>query len=812
LHLNDGGQKLTVYLKREQRVSWKVRIVSALSGFGFVSRSVREARILQALQRESIGCPEWLAVGEDNHGKAFLLVREIENAVDLASHLRSQLTIDYRAQLARSLGAAVARIHEAGFSHPDLYAKHILITPSDGRIHFLDWQRSQRYRYVAWRRRCRDLAALHATVADEIAKPRERALCLMAYLRGEPVEGAAPLPFSSATLNAARAAVEEVTRRLLRRRHIREKRQPPLEPAAQEWIKIDGEALCVTSAFRETWPDGTPDWLALDRQPLAPGRVVTHRWLALSPEHRTLLVRRRSQRPLAALWAWLKRRPLASPEQQQAALLFRLHRHAVPAPRVLAMGQRSSFLGRQESFLLIEPAGDAVPLDVWLTRQGPNRKSQSQAMRRWRLLHEAGALLHRMHDASCFLDRSGRGAACPLAVRDAADDIPRIVLANVENVSVRRQSLPNLEQRDLELVKGTLVASGCGDLDLERFAAGYSATTTVEETAAVQARPQAGTASGPPTALRMPAPNGVQDVEPYPATTVWQRWLHGVRRVLQRPDWPQFAGSDWAERIMEISVTDRFHAKQGRSTGRWILEQPNEEGGPPRRLAVYLKRHYELPWWRGVMALLWPRGQWSPALQEWQHLEWARQQGVPVPEVVAAAEFIGPRGQFRSFLAVEELAGMLPLHEAIPLAAERLDPATFRKWKKTLVAEMARLSRMLHDRRCFHKDLYLCHFYIAREDTATLLDWRGRVWLIDLHRLTYHRWTSWLWQIKDLAQLLYSSDITGVDVRDRLAFWREYREMGSSPRYDRFLQKWVLFKWRRYRAHNSRRKRLWQNS
>ena len=263
---------------------------------------------------------------------------------------------------------------------------------------------------------------------------------------------------------------------------------------------------------------------------------------------------------------------------------------------------------------------------------------------------------------------------------------------------------------------------------------------------------------------------------------------------------------------MEATVTDRFHEKQGRSTGRWILEKPDASGGPPRRLAVYLKRHHELPWWHGLGALLWPRGQWSPAMQECRHLEWARQQGVPVPEVVAAAEFIGPWGRLRSCLAVEELTDMLPLHEAVPLAAARLDPATFRLWKKTLVAEMARLARMLHDRRCFHKDLYLCHFYIAKEDTTALQTWRGRVFLIDLHRLTYHRWTWWLWQVKDLAQLLYSSEVTGVDVRDRLAFWREYREMGTSPRVDLFLRRWVLFKWRRYRNHNLRRKKHWQIS
>ncbi len=56
----------------------------------------------------------------------------------------------------------------------------------------------------------------------------------------------------------------------------------------------------------------------------------------------------------------------------------------------------------------------------------------------------------------------------------------------------------------------------------------------------------------------------------------WQRLFSGVRRLRQRADWDRFAGTDWADWIMQTAVTDRFHAKQGRSTGRWVLE--NEAG------------------------------------------------------------------------------------------------------------------------------------------------------------------------------------------------------------------------------------------
>jgi heptose I phosphotransferase len=280
--------------------------------------------------------------------------------------------------------------------------------------------------------------------------------------------------------------------------------------------------------------------------------------------------------------------------------------------------------------------------------------------------------------------------------------------------------------------------------------------------------------------------------------TLWQRLRQGVRRLRHRDDWAVFAGPDWAEHILDVAVTDRFHAKQGRSTGRWILYQDE------RRLAVYLKRHYRLPWWQGWLAALRPEGGWSPALQEWRHLEWARKEGFPVPAAVAAGEWIGPWGRLQSFLAVEELTDMLPLHEAIPAAARHFDPKAFQLWKRGLIAEMARLTRSLHQRRRFHKDLYLCHFYIPQKYTVHLPQWQGQVHLIDLHRLGHHPWVWRLWQVKDLAQLLYSSEIFGVTARDRLRFWRAYLTSQRDPLAASWLRWAVRAKWKRYRGHNQR--------
>ena len=220
--------------------------------------------------------------------------------------------------------------------------------------------------------------------------------------------------------------------------------------------------------------------------------------------------------------------------------------------------------------------------------------------------------------------------------------------------------------------------------------------------------------------------------------------------------------------IMALEGGDRHHRKQGRSTARVRFDAV---GAP---LSVYLKRHYRLPAWDRVRALVHPSGRYSPAAAEWAHLERARGLGITVPEVVAAGERIGPWGHLQSYLMVAELVDQAPLHEAIPALAATLAPAAFARLKRALVIEMAEMVARLHAAHAFHKDLYLCHFFLPPDGFQP--SGTGRLCLIDLHRLAVHRWSSVRWRCKDLGQLLFSTvGVLGVDDRDRLRFWKHYR-------------------------------------
>lgn len=285
--------------------------------------------------------------------------------------------------------------------------------------------------------------------------------------------------------------------------------------------------------------------------------------------------------------------------------------------------------------------------------------------------------------------------------------------------------------------------------------------------------------------------------------SLWQRLTRGFRVLHSDPDWNAIAGPGWADRIMQESVTDRFHAKQGRSIGRWALTVNG------RRISVYLKRHYRLPRLRGLLAAFFPGRPWSPGLEEQDNLNWVRAQGIPAPRAAAAGQFVGPWGKLQGFIAVEELDGMLPLHQAVPLAFETLPPEEFDRWKRGLTAELARLSRELHSRNAFHKDLYFCHFYIPEAMTRDVpANWRNEVYMIDLHRLGRHTLTRLWWFVKDLAQLLYSSEVPGVTARDRVRFWKLYRESWPGRPPSNGIRSFIRIKWQLYRRHNQRSTRF----
>jgi tRNA A-37 threonylcarbamoyl transferase component Bud32 len=427
VRLGDGA--LVAFLKKEHRVPWRDRLASAWAGFGLASKSRREFALLSALHREGIGCAEPLAAGEAK-GRAFLLLRAIAEADDLRTFLQENRDRPHVVRaVARQLGAELARLHAAGFSHLDLYSKHIqLVFDYDtgrARFYFLDWQRGRRRPAPA--SRLRELAALDATLSEELAAGRDRLACLHAYLRRWAGPGAAP------SLSRAMRLVSRWAAILLRRRRIHELRQPPLPTETQNLIWLDGEALCVARQFLAAYGGRPPAYLT-NMGPLEIGQVRFSR-VPLPGQGWATLVQRVTSRPWRWLWSRLCGRRLVSAELEQAIILFRLQRYGLITPTLLAFGQRQLRPWQTQSFLLIQQPADSVRL----------LRAAEEPINGPRLFQEAGVVLRRMHEAGCYLaDCSDKEIAQLFQVQKR-----RIVLGSVAGVQRLHRSCARWVRRDL---------------------------------------------------------------------------------------------------------------------------------------------------------------------------------------------------------------------------------------------------------------------------------------------------------------------------------------------------------------------------
>jgi len=237
--------------------------------------------------------------------------------------------------------------------------------------------------------------------------------------------------------------------------------------------------------------------------------------------------------------------------------------------------------------------------------------------------------------------------------------------------------------------------------------------------------------------------------------------------------------------------------------GRFIIRTTLPDGAGQER-PVYLKVYPGDGFWDRIKSRIFGHlALRSPAQVERANLSWASAHGIPVPRVISAApELLQQESASISLLVTEELSGMSALHVLIPTAARTVTPANFRRWKHDLGDEIARLARCLHQTDRFHKDLYLCHFFLPDVAVTDLMPVRGRLHLLDFLRLKQHRWNKRRWQVKDLAELLYSSDVPGIDTRDRLRFMHAYLGCRKLNQKGRRLVRSVVRKAARYRRQN----------
>jgi tRNA A-37 threonylcarbamoyl transferase component Bud32 len=467
LRVRVGGESFI--LKKEHRVRWRDRLANTWEGFGWSSKSIREAFILTQLRGVGLAAPEVAAYGEEG-ARAFLLVRDEAEMADLRVALAQPLADETRRNLAAALGRELARLHAAGFEQPDLFAKHVLagLELTGWQFCFLDWQRSRRNGRLTWQQRTRDLAALDASLAASLAGDRLRLACLRAYLREAiarlqteaPRERGNVPPLLGATLvpplRRVAPAIRAAATKLLTRRKIRELCQPPLPAGAQQllWLHED-ERLCVARDFFDEMRGQLPACLWLSPLPRSEADHLEKQAVSLTRKRSGWFVRRWSRVPSGGP----RSEKFPAPEFAAASMLFRLERFGVRGPRVLALGHFLVAPTQRFSFLLTEPIA-ASPLEHYLRSRGP---AELRAC-----LEKAGRVLRQIHEAG-YRVRVPEGLLHFWAVADATGSV---VLADIEHLEPSNQSWLELARVDLPRVFAA-AANLVPRREMLRFLRGY---------------------------------------------------------------------------------------------------------------------------------------------------------------------------------------------------------------------------------------------------------------------------------------------------------------------------------------------------
>lgn len=416
-----GGEPVIIYLKRRWGRAAGRSWTDLLRLKWPACATAREWFNIQRLAAAGIPVADPVAWGRaagPEGPRTLLAVREVRG-LSLASWL-DRLTPGGAepgprsvAQVSAAVGKAVRRLHDAGYSFPDLYAKHLFLEEAGGeapRVVLIDVSRLRRY---TPRRGAADLAALHATTQVPPVRKEDRLLVLRAYLGDRAADG---------DIERLAGRVKRLSRRIAdrgrdpRRIPARRVAPPGMVPLAEErFATMDCGRLRVNEAFRpalEAAGLATLDALMAfeggETYRVGPGRRTVRAELAdPAGAARVVYIKRHDRVP----WQTKIRRTLSlgdpiSLADHEARNLVRLMDAGIPTVRCAAVGWEFTNGGRSErSCLVTEELAGAVQADVYCERQFGSASrggAKTAARRRW--IRALGRLARQFH-ASGFVHR-----------------------------------------------------------------------------------------------------------------------------------------------------------------------------------------------------------------------------------------------------------------------------------------------------------------------------------------------------------------------------------------------------------------------
>lgn len=214
-------------------------------------------------------------------------------------------------------------------------------------------------------------------------------------------------------------------------------------------------------------------------------------------------------------------------------------------------------------------------------------------------------------------------------------------------------------------------------------------------------------------------------------------------------------GLDAFDKIMALEGGRVARDFPGRRTVHLTLKAPNNAS-----VGVFLKRYQPeyLTAARKLLRLFRWAGAQDEALQEWRAIQHVRAVGIDTATAVAVGQSKVRGLVASSFLMTLEIAGAIEGHRY----AEGLEVTARRRF----LLDVADLARRFHAAGFVHKDFYLGHVLVGAPE--------GRLFLIDLQRVTKPCCFRERWLAKDLGALAYSMFNAGATYTDLMRAFLGY--------------------------------------
>lgn len=215
----------------------------------------------------------------------------------------------------------------------------------------------------------------------------------------------------------------------------------------------------------------------------------------------------------------------------------------------------------------------------------------------------------------------------------------------------------------------------------------------------------------------------------------------------------------------------------------------------------FVKQHFGVGWKEVFKNLFQLRLPVVSAKNEWKAIRRLQHLNIATPQIVG----YGFRGlnpaRLQSFLITRELPQFITLEDLC--RNWKNNPPGF-CFKYTLIQEVARIARTLHENGINHRDFYICHFLLDLIEYNTN---KLKLYLIDLHRAQIRHRVPMRWVIKDLAGLYFSSKDIGLTQRDLWRFLKLYRRQPLRDVLNKETSFWLKVKKRGeklYQDHEQR--------